>query len=108
VFEVEIKKCYVWESAGRLGWSGVQGDWERQEAKPRGERKDMCSLSSTATEHINQIEHELNKCIRKPNGDNFGTAYRIQPTTRQQKRKKRTQKEQRDVIRYAEFQAKKK
>jgi len=37
----------------------------------------------------------------------LGTVYCIQPTSRQQKKMKRTQKEQSDVIRYAEFQAKK-
>jgi len=65
-----------------VDWVGgrMQRGWVRQEAELRRERKDMLKFTFHATEHINQIEHELNKCIREPNGTTWNnvpyTAYK--------------------------------
>jgi hypothetical protein len=71
--------CVGW-SAGLAWLARGEGGWVRQEAETRREKKDMLKFTFRATEHINQIEHELNKCIRKPNGTTWNsipyTAYK--------------------------------
>jgi hypothetical protein len=55
------------------GWLAVEGGGggklglgEKGRKAPTGEKKHV-EVKFHATEHVNQIEHELNKCIRKPN-----------------------------------------
>ena len=73
-----------------LGWAGVAGRLGEAGSKASTGEKRHVEVTFRATEHVNQMKHELNKCIRKPNGTTWE-----QCTSRQETHSK----EQRDVIR---------
>ena len=58
--------------AGLTVGGGLQGRWARRQEQNLVEREKECwNFKFHATEHINQIEHELNKCIRETQWDNL-------------------------------------